>query len=280
MTEKPLPPGILLQLEQRVRHLRGGTTDAPEGKAALADALEQLAGVRLSLGQLLEAKQNLLEAVTLVRPSTILDDGPAKAQLADLQIKLGYLFCSLEEPSSALDQFYGAICYFENSRDNLRGLAAALNGQASAYGMFENHIAAIECLRKAAVIIEGIATSSRSPGDTAQWAMLLNNLGRAQLAAKDVPSAMKVMQHCATITQELVGASENHEHRNMHAAVTCRLGSVYEAAGRAAEAEACYRQSVNDMRHLVEDLGMRQFAHDYAYALECLKRLEDTASKS
>jgi tetratricopeptide (TPR) repeat protein len=265
---------MLLQLQDKIGRLRRDDSNGPEAKAALANALEQLANVQLSLGQLPEAKRSLLEAVDLVQAGAIPDERSAQAQLADLQMNLGYLFCSLEEPVSAIAHFQKAVRHFEEGSDTQRGLAATLNGLASAHGMLQNHGEAIDCLRKAAAIMEAIATASRNSADAAQWASLLNNLGRVQLAAQDVPSAMAVMERCAEITQELMRVSQGPEQRNLHAAVTCRLGSAYEAAGKAAEAKACYRRSVEDMRHLVEDLGMRQFANDYAYAVECLKRLE------
>lgn len=277
-SRQPSPAETLLQLPDAIQRLRKRDIADPEVRSALTDALQELASAQLMAGQLPEAKGNLLEALELLHSHGRPGDRSAMAQRAGIQIKLGYVFCSLEDGATALSHFAQAIDYFRDQPDDQRAVIAALNGQATAHGLMNSQDRAIECLEQAQGIAERIAKVSQSAMDAEQWAMLLNNLGRAQLAVGDFPSATTAMMRCVGITQELRRFEDSHARRNLHAAVTCRLGNVHEAAGRLAEARACYRESVGDMRHLVEELGLRQFAHDYAHAVKCLQRLEGSSA--
>jgi tetratricopeptide (TPR) repeat protein len=239
----------------------------------LIAALLRLAGALLGLGQLRNAEGSLVEVERRLRRRAEHGDGAAETQLTHVQIQLGFLLCSLSDPEAASRHLSEAVDRLRSTNVDDRTFVAALNGEASAFAMLGKHADAIESLQQAATIAERISTGSRAAPDAAQWAMLLNNLGRALLEAGDISSSRSAMLRCIAVTQELVRFADTDDSRNLHAAATCRLGSVHEAAGDFAAAESCYVESVADMRHLVEERKLSQFAGDYSHVTERLARL-------
>jgi tetratricopeptide (TPR) repeat protein len=215
------------------------------------------------------------EAASLLRPVM---RAPADQDLfIELLIHLGGLLCCEQSGRMAAEPLEEAADILHAAGDATPRFVWTLNLLAAARQMQGHTEAALAVLIEAESTARAVARASRTAEDAAGWAMVLNNLGRAELALGRPRSARRTLEACGAVTRELVAARGAPDDRTLHAAVTNRHGHALEQTGEKAAALACHGEAVAIMRALV-GAGRVDLAEDLAGVEADWARLEAAMS--
>jgi len=251
--------------------LRRSGTAAP-----LAGALHQFGHVQARQGKMPDAIDAWREASDLLRDMSF--DKSATESFVEILIDLGGLHCAMQSGDAAEMTLLEAIAILRAENSATARFTWALNLLAAARRLMGRNEDALIVLYEAETVARTVAHASRAATDAANWALILNNIGREELTAGRPANARDTLERCLAVTRELVQTSGSQNDLTLHAAASNRYGHALEELGQPAEALPCYAETVEIMRSLVGG-GRQDLADDLADVEADLARLRQTLER-
>ncbi len=265
LADGPGPEQACAVLEAMVGQLRTTGSGSP---APLARALHRLGHARIQCGRQDTAARLWQEAAALLADGPL--DPPTAQLRLDTLIDQGGLRCAERDGAAAQAPLQEAIALMQGRPG--RRLVWTMNLLAQAYALSGRKPEALATLRQAEPTAQALARQTAAPQDEAAWALLLNNIGRAELAAGEAEAACDTLARCLAVTRGLIEESGTANDLTLHSAASNKYGKALERTGQLDAALPHYTETVDIMRKLVTG-GRRDLAHDLEHVEADLDRL-------
>jgi serine/threonine-protein kinase len=233
-----------------------------EGTLGLGQALNNQALIQYHLGDFPRA------IATQIRGETLLAALPpsyeSRRAVADARKQLGVLYAfngqaaqGLPKAREAVEMYQALIKERPGDQDTRYQLALA-TGNLGNFAMASDPDAAIARYREALAQIEDLRREAPADSRFTAWAArTTSNLGLIQAATRKTDASVETQRQAVTLAEQVPD-----EFLKLDALAMCRnnLGEALDLAGRAADAEPIFRQTLEDYRSLT-----RRFPNNVDY---------------
>ena len=256
LAQRPAPPDACDLMEAVVSHHRA---TASGSSVPLARALHGLGHMRLQNQQEQAALAAWDHACDLLNSP---QQEVAGANLnIDVLIDKGGLLCAMQDGSAAEAPLLEATALLKAAGAATPRFVWAYNLLATAYQLTERPEDGLAALRQSEQAARMLAKATRADRDAANLALILNNIGRAQITLGRVQEACYTLLECLEVTRSLIEDGNNQHHLILHSAVSNRYGCALEQTGQLDAALPYQAEAAGIMRQLVSS-GRGELADD------------------